>query len=486
MNKISILMFAYSVLGIRPYKWQGEVALSVESGMPTALAACNGSGKTTTCFPLVALYLLYTFPKAQIVYLSASNAQVTRQFFPNLHNYADRPAFKGWRFLENEVRSPEGGFIMGRATDSGSTVEGLHSKPGAPAALLVDEAKSIPEDVHNALERCRVTYRFYASSTGASAGTFYETMVQKVGWRKYWVTSADCGHIKPEEIERDRLSMKPSVFAIAHECKFLSDDGSAMIPLEHYEACELNPPPYLASADKTAFVDWAGGTAETVMAYCHGNQVEFAGIWRERDTMKTVNNICAIARKLGLKSYEIGGDAGFGHAQIDRSEEIARELRIDLKWTRISNGDSADLLPGNDRLFVNKSTEQWSLAGQLIEKKLIRLPKDPVLKHQLTSRRKYYDSRARERLETKDEMRARGLVSPDRADAFVGAIYLRLMRNIHSFDPAGAKLVAKQWDMALAAQSKGGVEYGNGMDWSEAWNGGSGVQECRFDSFGML
>src|ERR1700733_14671048 len=129
-RKLSILFFAYSVLRLRPYKWQGEVALSVESGARTALAACNGSGKTQTLFVLVGLYLLYTFPRAQIVYLSASGSQVAKQFFPNLHQYADHPAFKGWRFLETEIRTPEGGFILGRATDSGGNIEGLHSKPG--------------------------------------------------------------------------------------------------------------------------------------------------------------------------------------------------------------------------------------------------------------------------------------------------------------------------------------------------------------------
>jgi hypothetical protein len=43
---------------------------------------------------------------------------------------------------------------------------------------------------------------------------------------------------------------------------------------------------------------------------------------------------------------------------------------------------------------------------------------------QLTSRRKLYDSKGRERLESKADMRARRLESPDRADALIGAIML--------------------------------------------------------------
>jgi len=43
---------------------------------------------------------------------------------------------------------------------------------------------------------------------------------------------------------------------------------------------------------------------------------------------------------------------------------------------------------------------------------------------QLTSRRKLYDSKGREKLASKADMRARGLESPDRADAIIGAIML--------------------------------------------------------------
>jgi hypothetical protein len=45
---------------------------------------------------------------------------------------------------------------------------------------------------------------------------------------------------------------------------------------------------------------------------------------------------------------------------------------------------------------------------------------------QLTSRRKLYDSKGREKLESKAEMRARGLESPDRADAVIGAAVMSL------------------------------------------------------------
>ena len=56
-------------------------------------------------------------------------------------------------------------------------------------------------------------------------------------------------------------------------------------------------------------------------------------------------------------------------------------------------------------------------------------PTTPVA--QLTSRRKQYDSKGREKLESKADLRARGVESPDRADAIIGAIILAQDRQVN-------------------------------------------------------
>jgi hypothetical protein len=50
---------------------------------------------------------------------------------------------------------------------------------------------------------------------------------------------------------------------------------------------------------------------------------------------------------------------------------------------------------------------------RLIERRLIRIPNDEKLIAQLTSRRKLYDSRGREKLESKADLASRGVESPD-------------------------------------------------------------------------
>jgi len=134
---IPILLFAESILGIRPYDWQCQILLHYEAGKQTAAACANFTGKTSTVFPIAALWTLYNLPRARLMYLSATSAPVKNQFFASLERFRSRPALAGWTWLETEVRNTHGGFLFGRATDTSGNIEGLHDQPYSPAAILV-------------------------------------------------------------------------------------------------------------------------------------------------------------------------------------------------------------------------------------------------------------------------------------------------------------------------------------------------------------
>ena len=132
---------ADSVLGIQLYDWQSRILLNYEAGHQTTAACANFTGKTSTVFPVAALWSLYNFPRSRVMYLSATSAQVRYQFFASLARFHNRPAFAGWSWLDTEVHAPKGAFMFGRSTDAGGNIEGLHDQPDSPANLLVDEAK---------------------------------------------------------------------------------------------------------------------------------------------------------------------------------------------------------------------------------------------------------------------------------------------------------------------------------------------------------
>jgi hypothetical protein len=118
--------------------------------------------------------------------------------------------------------------------------------------------------------------------------------------------------------------------------------------------------------------------------------------------------------RLSLQNYQVGGDEGYGHQLMDRMQEQGFYLH------RFNNGSPAK----RPDIYANLSAEWWSTVGQLVERRQIIIPNDEKRIAQLTSRRKLYDSKGREKLESKADLRARGVESPDRADALIGAIVL--------------------------------------------------------------
>ena len=84
-------------------------------------------------------------------------------------------------------------------------------------------------------------------------------------------------------------------------------------------------------------------------------------------------------------------------------------------------------IPAKDSAnYANLISECWIEACREIERGKIHLgPRskfDPGLFEQLTTRRLEWDAKGRLRIEQKDTMRSRGIKSPDRADAYIGAI----------------------------------------------------------------
>jgi hypothetical protein len=380
---IPILFFADEVLGIQPYPWQCKILLNYEAGHPTAVAAANFTGKTSTVFPICALWTLANFPTARVMYLSATGSQVEKQFFAALNRFRGLPAFASWSWLSCEVRTNRGGFLFGRSTDTGGHIEGIHNQVGSPASLLIDECKTVDNEVIDTFSRCTTDFRLFMSSTGNASGGFYQIMTAQAHlWKTFTVTSSMCPHVDPALIAADRENLKDSVFAIKHDARFLYDAGDSMISLEHVRAL-IDKPPAIVHGKTSAFCDFAGAGDESVLALCQGNDTPIVDAWRHRDTLHSVGKFLNWFRILRLKGWDIGGDEGYGHQLMDRMAEQ------DFHLQRVNNGAQAKR---ND-IFVNLSAEWWSTVGQLIERRMIRISNDEKLIAQLTSRRKLYDSR---------------------------------------------------------------------------------------------
>jgi hypothetical protein len=380
------------------------------------LTACNGAGKTSTVLVAAALWCLFNWPLARVVVTSASWSQLKKQFFDTIRLQARHPLFRSHIFNEAEVRTPEGGFVIGLSVDEAGKAEGYHERPASPVMILADEAKSIHDDVFTSLARCTATWRVYASSAGPACGTFYSCLT---AFRNFWacilVKSSECPHISKESIELDRAMWgeHSPQFRQKHLAEFTAEDEESFIPTEVVRSCMDNPPPWKAGRH-SVFIDWSTGGDETVIAATIGNQVRIVAAFRERDAVQCVRRVAHLLRDQQLSGVPLSADAGgIGGPMCD---QLCSDFGFSIR--RINNGAPARK---NDE-YANADAERWFYARRLFEKRQVILPVDGELLKQLSSRRLQYDSKARIQLEPKDAMRARGLSSPDRADAIIGAV----------------------------------------------------------------
>jgi phage terminase large subunit len=416
-----VLSFAQVGLGLELYDWQLEADLVIDKGsqherIKVALVAPNGSGKTERVVAVSALRWLNRFPKGRVIVTSADSKQLDAQLMPALS--AHQHKFPGWEFLQRMVRTPLGGFLLAFATDEPARAEGHHRTKDSPLLIIVDEAKSVEPEIFAAFDRCTYNVLLYISSPGLKQGRFYDAFTQHR--EQFLLVSqiglTDCPHISEERI-RDVIDTygadKPFTRSTLYG-EFMDEDESQPMAFsfQHVMAAINNPPhAKISRHEYAAFCDFAAGRDENVLAIRSGNKLLELVAWRERDTNAAVGRFIIEFRKYNLRANQIWGDGGgIGHAMLGMLEAAGWPLN------RFDFGAKAH----NEQVYVSRGAEIWDNLSMRVKKAEIVLINDPVLISQLTTRKVLYDARGRFKLEPKEDMQARGLKSPDRADAVVG------------------------------------------------------------------
>ncbi len=199
------LSFAEIILKTPVYDWQGKILFAIEKGaalnrFKVAVVAPNGSGKSERLVAIAALRWLYRFPKGKVIVTSADSRQLDLQVMPALRKHSG--VFRRWEFLSRQVRTPENGFLNAFTTDESGRAEGHHSAPDTPLLIIADEAKSIPEPIFEAIDRCSFNTLLLISSPGLMQGRFYNCFTShRAEWLTFQVGLKDCPHVSQERID---------------------------------------------------------------------------------------------------------------------------------------------------------------------------------------------------------------------------------------------------------------------------------------------
>lgn len=413
--------FARFFLGLNPYPWQDEaIEAAALQHSRVAVVAANGSGKTACVNVALLLWFLWKYPRGIAMVTSGSWNQLKTQLWPNLEMFRQR--FPRWRWQADKIRTPEGGFIAAYSTIHPGRAEGHHEHPERPVMLMVDEAKSVPEVIFEALSRCTPTFFVLTSSPGKPSGTFYNAFRRN---RKLWhtvqVSAFDCPHIKPEKIElaRQLYGEEHPVYRSMVLGEFTEGDDSMMIPrylLERALAHPCKP----RTGTRTAAVDWAAGGDETVLAERYGNQLRILWKDREKDTVKAAKKVVAECKRRGIEQGRVWGDVcGIGLSIMQSAQHYER-------WRfKTFNGGEKVQDSTKQKQFLNLNAYSWHLFRQALERGEVCFPDglDETTIDQLCDRYMEWNEKGVIQLEKKEDLKDRGLKSPDRADALIMAWY---------------------------------------------------------------
>ena len=407
------IWFAKEILGLKLYPWQEKVLWDVAIGKkPVALRAANGSGKTAcVALPLI-LWHCAVFPFSQVVTTAGVYRQVKEQLWGGIRSVKEKLG-KTWQINATDLLAPNGARAIGFSTDDPGKFEGWHNKN---LLMVFDEAKSIPDEIFAAHERCQATRTLLMSSAGTTEGEFAAAFTsRKKFYSTHTVTSYDCPHLEPAWIEgmidkwgRDHPLVRSMIFS-----EFIDAGGSAyVVPPVNWDMCLQEGPKHKPGA-RTAFIDWAAGGDENVFAVVDGNLALPPICWRETDTTKAAHRAAQLILEHDIPKHRVyADDGGLGHPINDMMEQGGFPIR------RVLNNQK----PNNKDHYANFGSELWYLAARAIEMKEVVLPNDPTLRQQATTRKRVFTANGKLGLEKKEDMRARGLTSPDRADAVLSAL----------------------------------------------------------------
>jgi phage terminase large subunit len=409
--------FCVRKLGIIPYVWQIEALESVGIGQFSSVVAANGSGKTDRLVAPLILWFLDKHPKGKVVFTSGSFRQLSNQLWPAIRKHRDK--FPAWTFLSDELRTPEGGFALGFSTDDAGRAEGWHGEPDAPLLLIVDEAKTVPDQIFEAFDRCTRLLQLWVSSPGAPRGQFYDSHHKDRSL--YWtrkVPSSECPHIPEERRQLDRIKYGEDhpLYRSKHLAEFTADDELMVLSPARLTSALERQPKADESGEVVAFCDFAAGRDENVLAIRRGNRARVVKAWQERDTVQAARQFIRLFEEEKLKPGQIFGDAdGLGTGFVCQMAEEGWHIN------RFHGGQAAK----DSDEYANLIGEVWHTGTQAIHRGEVNLGElDPMTFEQITTRRSEWNATGKLRIEDKEKMRKAGLKSPDRADALLACIAL--------------------------------------------------------------
>ena len=415
-------LFVREVLGVEPLDYQAEFLEAIASGeRKISIRSGHGTGKSTAASWAMLWYFLMHYPN-KVVVTAPTSSQLFDALFAEMKRWINElpDAFKEVLNVKSDrvehTAAPSEMFISAR-TSRAETPEALAGVHSEHVMLIVDEASGVPEQVFEAAAGSMSGHNattIMLSNPTRSSGTFFESQNRLADswWTRRW-SCIDSPLVSDEFIEEMKLRYgeESNAFRIRVLGEFPQADDDTIIPFHLVETATHrdiegdSDLPSVWGLDVSRF-----GNDKTALCKRQGSVVTEIRSWAGLDLMQTVGRVVAEYEALlpSKQPREILVDSiGLGSGVVDR----LRELGLPVRGINVAEA------PSMGGTYLNLRSELWFKTKAWFEDRACKLPKDDQLVAELTGIRYSFTSSGKMKAESKDEMRKRGLASPDLADA---------------------------------------------------------------------
>jgi len=299
--------------------------------------------------------------------------------------------------------------------DQALTLQGHHEQH---MMLVADEASGVPEPVFQALDQTMsdvVNFMLVTFNPNRNSGFAYDTHNKD---RKLWIclhwNAEECENVSKESIYRlaKKYGVDSNAYRIAVRGEFPLGETDCVIPLEWVLNCVDKE--FVLSDDDLRFdaMDPAGeGKDECVIMGRVGpvTTIDDVYVVNETNTMEIAYRFAGWVVDHDSHSYGIDV-GGLGVGIKHRLKELPR---ANSPRSFNFNGSAS-----NKEKYHRWGDEAWFKVRDKIQNGEVSLPDDDELIMELSSR-KYKEINGKIKVETKKDLKKRGLTSPNKADAFI-------------------------------------------------------------------
>jgi hypothetical protein len=404
-----------------PDRWQRDVLRAVGErcaaggGDPIRIAVASGHGVGKSA--LVAWLILWAMSTRENlagVVTANTQAQLETKTWRELALWHRRAINRDWfawtagRF--SSVRAPSTWAVSALpwSKERSEAFAGLHARH---VLVLYDEASSIPDEIWDVSEGAMTTpgaLWFAFGNPTRTTGRFRECFGRfRHRWRTFQVDARESRLASAEQVRRwvADYGEDSDFVRIRVRGEFPRSSSVQFIATELTDAARSRVP--VAYGATVMGVDVARfGSDETVFLVRRGDAIEHIERHRGLDTMQVAGRVAEAIVQRRPAAVFIDG-VGVGGGVVDRLRHLGFAV-ADIN----AGGRAAD-----DRRYANRRAEMWGRVRDWLQSGGCLPPDDAALADELTGPEYGFDAGNRIVLERKEDMRRRGLASPDAGDA---------------------------------------------------------------------